>query len=106
QYAFGWDSQAGKYVMVGDPSIPGAATQQLLPWRAYWVRARENCTLLLNPNGSIGSDSIVPPPPFRSRNRQSAKGAWGVRLQVQSNGGGAEVLLGMAGSGRAVTLGV
>ncbi len=48
-YAWGWDSAAGNYYLVGDPSQIEGAVPQLAPWQGYWIRAKTDCMLILPP---------------------------------------------------------
>jgi hypothetical protein len=51
-YAWGWhqdDSNpyTGEYYLVGDPKVISGATNEMAPWRAYWVRALQECYMVI-----------------------------------------------------------
>ncbi|MHB9037479.1 MAG: lectin like domain-containing protein [Armatimonadota bacterium] len=51
-YAWGWQPSVGslskgEYYLVADPYVIAGATGQLAPWRAYWVRALQECYLII-----------------------------------------------------------
>jgi len=51
-YAWGWrqnpnDPRTGAYYLVGDTSLPTAVENSIKPWRAYWIRAYQDCDLIL-----------------------------------------------------------
>ena len=48
-YAWGWDNVAGSYYLVADPAMIPGAVATLDPWRAYWIKARKECDLILPP---------------------------------------------------------
>jgi hypothetical protein len=44
-YAWGWNTAAGAYYLVGDPAILPDAVGILQPWQAYWVKAFVECDM-------------------------------------------------------------
>jgi hypothetical protein len=56
-YAWGWQQNTanpltGAYFIVSDPSIAVVDRDILEPWRAYWIHATEECTLIISPGGA------------------------------------------------------
>ncbi|MCS7065567.1 MAG: Ig-like domain-containing protein [Fimbriimonadales bacterium] len=45
------DPMRGQYLLVYDAQELPGALGELEPWRAYWILARESCTLVLNASG-------------------------------------------------------
>jgi hypothetical protein len=48
-FAWGWEGSA--YRLIYDPSVVPQAEGVLNPWQGYWVKANQDCTLLLPPPG-------------------------------------------------------
>lgn len=46
-YAWGWDNVQNQYYLVYDPELTPGSAGTLAPWRAYWIRAYRDCTLIL-----------------------------------------------------------
>ena len=56
-YAWGWQQNAAKpltgaYFIVSDPSIALVDRDSLEPWHAYWIKAIEECTLIITPGSA------------------------------------------------------
>ncbi len=53
-YAWGWqqdpqDPRTGSYYLVYDSSITPGVADEMLPWRAYWIKASAACDLIIPP---------------------------------------------------------
>ncbi|MEN6357981.1 MAG: lectin like domain-containing protein [Armatimonadota bacterium] len=51
-YAWGWQQDddnplTGKYYLVGNPGAISGATDKMAPWRAYWIKALQECYLVI-----------------------------------------------------------
>ncbi|MCE5323468.1 lectin like domain-containing protein [bacterium] len=51
-YVWGWQQSddnpyTGEYYLVGDPDVVSGATDVMAPWRAYWMKALQECYLLI-----------------------------------------------------------
>lgn len=51
-YAWGWEpdpgsAAGGAYYVVCDPTVIAGAVGEMVPWRAYWVRASVECDLIV-----------------------------------------------------------
>ena len=46
-YAWGWNPVNGSYYLVMDSRYSSGETNSLAPWQAYWVRAYEECDLII-----------------------------------------------------------
>lgn len=50
-YLWGWNSTTASYYLICDPSLGFDAETQLQPWRAYWIKAYEECDLTIPGQG-------------------------------------------------------
>ncbi len=48
-YAWGWDPAKASYYLVMDSNFASGTVGQLAPWQAYWIRAYQECDLILPP---------------------------------------------------------
>ena len=46
-YAWGWDTAQGQYILVYDPSLIPSAQGALQPWCGYWLKAWVECDLVI-----------------------------------------------------------
>jgi len=101
--AVGWHQDAnnpntGKYVLVYDSTVISGIPNQLEPWKGYWVKANQECEVIL-------------PPPTGAKQREAQKrgatgNGWAVRLQAHAGGGDSEGVIGETKSGKAVAVGL
>lgn len=84
------DPTRGQYRLVYDAQLLPNAEGALDPWQAYWILAREACTLAFNP-------------PSRSRSLTLKPAGWTLHLQAIGANGQSEATLGMGRALRAGT---
>ncbi len=84
------DPTRGRYHLVYDPQLLPNAEGALEPWQAYWILAREACTLVFNP-------------PSRSRSLMPKPNGWTLALQAIGANGQSEAVLGVGRALRAST---
>ncbi len=58
-YAWGWkqnvlDPNSGSYDLVYDETLMPDATSSLMPWQGYWIKAMEECELILPTPSTLG----------------------------------------------------
>lgn len=101
-YLWGWEPnpsnpQGGRYVLVSDAQIlPGMQTT-LLPWRGYWIYAKQACTLLIpTPEQAALFTGLT-----RSY-RLDRNGGWSFRIGAQLGDTYDEVLIGVAEGERGI----
>lgn len=76
------DPLRGQYQLVYDASVLPGVSGTLEPWQAYWILAREACTLVFTP-------------PSRARAPLPRPNGWSLRVQVVGAGGQSEAVLGV-----------
>ncbi len=97
-YAWAWDSNQQRYVLISDPSYVSGVQTQIDPWQSYWVYAYQDCEIILARSRGTGTAA--------GRSLQQTPGPWSIRLQVQLGAHWTGVLLGGSRSAQDVAIGL
>jgi len=97
-YAWGWNAEQARYLLVHEPNIVPGAQTQLSAWQGYWVYAHQECEMILAPSRGVRSQSRL--------TTEQTPGPWSIRLQVQLGAHLSGVFIGGSRSAQEITIGL